>query len=172
MQNIVTQRRRQAMIRNLSILNSSGHSLVSAYFGECHSFGKDENLVTGFISALHAMGQSLAGRGVDEIHLGPLHFVILSERNLLFAIAVENEPSEDAKVSLTRIADLFLERHGSIVHDMREGDDISMFQSFPNDLVDMGIAKTSCGKYPECEGCPDAEKELPVSQFIGQVDRR
>ncbi len=160
------------MIRNLSILSSSGHSLVSAYFGECHSFGDDQNLVTGFITALHSMGQSLAGRGVDEIHLGPLHFAILSERDLLFAIAVEDEPPEDAKVSLTRIADLFLERYGSIVHDVREGDDLSMFQNFPNILVELGVAQTSCGKYPECEGCPDAEKELPLSQFIGRVDRR
>jgi hypothetical protein len=158
------------MIRNLSILDSSGRSLVSAYFGECHSFGDDENLVTGFITALHSMGQTLAGRGVDEIHLGPLRFVILSERNILFAIAVEDEPPEDAKVALTRIADLFLERYGTMVHYVKEDDDLSIFQSFPNVLIEMGIAQTSCGKYPECEGCPDADKELPMSQFIGRVE--
>lgn len=159
------------MIRNLFILDESGHSLVSAYFGECHSFGDDDKLVTGFISALHSIGQTLAGHGVDEINLGLLHFVILSERNLLFAIAVQDDSSKAAKVKLAQIADMFLERYGTTIFDVKESDKFSMFQSFPEELIQVGIAQTNCGKHPNCSECPESAKELPIGQYIRRLER-
>ena len=167
----MTLKWRQIMIRNLFILDESGHSLVSTYFGECHSFGDDDKLVTGFISALHSIGQTLGGRGVDEIRLGALNFVILSERNLLFAIAVQDDSSETAKEKLSQIADLFLESYGSIIFDIKEGDDHSMFQGFPAALIEMGIAQTNCGKYPDCSECPESAKEFPVGQYIERLQK-
>ncbi|MHA2377787.1 MAG: hypothetical protein ACXADS_00755 [Candidatus Thorarchaeota archaeon] len=151
------------MIRNLSILDSEGQSLVTSYFGECHSLGDNPTLISGFISALHRMGQDLSGKGVDEIHIGDLYFVVLTDRDMIFAIAADDEEVEGNKVKLAQIADIFLERYGSVLWSH---EDTTVFKDFVPHLLDMGVVASSCGDYPDCEGCPKSVKTLPMEHVI------
>jgi hypothetical protein len=153
------------MIRNLSILDSEGQSLVTSHFGECHSLGDNPTLISGLISALHNMGQNLSGKGVDEIHFGEIYFVILAERDLLFAIAADDEEVEENKVRLAQIADQFLERYSSALWS-RDDDDSGVFQDFVPHLLGMGLVVNSCGDYPDCDGCPKSARVLPMKQVI------
>ncbi|MFX0107593.1 MAG: hypothetical protein ACFE7R_04855 [Candidatus Hodarchaeota archaeon] len=158
------------MIRNLSILDSDGRSLVSSYFGECHSLGDNTNLISGFLSALHQMGQNLSGKGVDQISFGVLYFVLITERNLIFSVAADDGDIEANKVKLSQIADLFIERYGSILWDLDNRDDLSLFDEFVPYLLNLGVVAKSCGKYPDCMDCPDSKKTLPMEQVIQQTD--
>lgn len=155
------------MIRNLSILDSEGQSLVTSHFGECHSLGNNPTLIGGLISALHKMGQNLSGKGVDEINFGEIYFVMLTERDLLFAIAADDEEVEENKVRLAQIADQFLDRYGSTLWS-RNDDGSGVFQDFVPHLLDMGLVVNSCGDYPDCEGCPKSVRTLPIEQVIHQ----
>ena len=154
------------MIRNISILDSEGQSLVTSHFGECHSLGNNPTLISGLISALHNMGQNLSGKGVDEIHFGEIYFVVLTDRDLLFAIAADDKDVEENKVRLAQIADLFLERYSSTLWSRDDDDDSRVFQDFVPHLLDMGLVVNSCGNYPDCEGCPDSANTLPMEQVI------
>ena len=153
------------MIRNLSILDSEGQSLVISHFGECHSLGDNPTLISGLISAIHDMGHNLSGKGVDEIHFGEIYFVILAERDLLFAVAADDEEVEVNKVLLGQIADQFLERYASTLWS-RDDDDTEVFQDFVPHLLDMGLVVNSCGDYPDCDGCPKSTRMLPMEQVI------
>ena len=153
------------MIRNLSILDSEGQSLVASHFGECHSLGNNPALISGLISALHNICQKLSGKGDDEIHFGEIHFVILAERDLLFAIAADDEKVDENKVRLAQIADLFLERYSSTLWSREDGDP-NVFEDFVPHLLDMGLVVNSCGDYPDCEECPNSVRTLPIGRII------
>ena len=122
-------------------------------------------MISGLISALHNMGQNLSGKGVDEIHFGEIYFVVLTDRDLLFAIAADDEQVEENKVRLAQIADLFLERYSSNLWS-RDADDYGVFQDFVPHLLDMGLVVNSCGDYPDCDGCPKSSRVLPMEQVI------
>jgi hypothetical protein len=111
------------------------------------------------------MGQNLSGKGVDEIHFGEIYVVVLTDRDLLFAIAADDNEVEENKVRLAQIADLFLERYSSTLWS-RDDDDSGVFQDFVPHLLDKGLVVNSCGDYPDCEGCPKSVRTLPIEQVI------
>ena len=76
------------MIRNLIIVDEEGRAILSANFGECHSLGEDNELVSGFISAVYSFSKMFEAESVDEIQLGALSFILMSKGNLVFALSL------------------------------------------------------------------------------------
>ena len=77
------------MIRNLIIIDENSRTLLSANFGECHSLGEDNDMVSGFISAVHSFAKIVDAESVDEIQLGTLTFILMSKGNLVFALSAD-----------------------------------------------------------------------------------
>jgi hypothetical protein len=57
------------MIRNLVILDKNGRDLLSSNFGECHSFGDNDDMISGFISAIYTFSKMLSADTVSEIEM-------------------------------------------------------------------------------------------------------
>ncbi len=153
------------MIRNLIIIDKDGRALLSANFGECHSLGKDSDLVSGFISAIYSFSKMFEAESVDEIQLGKLTFILMSKGNLVFALSADDEDITPHKVTLVSIIDLFEELYDYYSMSVESDIDMAIFQEFPKFLVDQDILKPNCGKYTECEGCPNSEETLPLREL-------
>ncbi len=153
------------MIRNLIIIDKDGRALLSANFGECHSIGKDNDLVSGFISAIYSFSKMFEAESVDEIQMGKLSFILMSKGNLVFALSADDEDITPHKVTLVSIIDLFEELYDYYSMSVESDIDTTIFQEFPKFLVDQDILKPNCGKYTECEGCPNSEKTLPLREL-------
>ena len=158
------------MIRNLIIINENGRALISANFGECHSFGEDDELVSGFISAVHGFSRLLDAESVDEIQLGSLTFILMSKGNLIFALSADDEDLQRHRMTLTRIVDLFEDLYDYYTVCVDPEIDVAIFHEFPKFLVDQDILKPNCGNYTECEECPNSTKSLPLEDMTKQLD--
>ena len=159
-----------AMIRNLIIIDSTGRALLSANFGECHSFGEDDEMVSGFISALHGFARLLEAKTLDQIQLGRLTFVLMAKGNLVFALSADDENIPDHKITLTKIIELFEDLYDYYTVRVEPDIDVAIFQEFPKFLVDQDILKPNCGNYTECEDCPNSEKSLPLLELKEKLD--
>jgi hypothetical protein len=159
------------MIRNLVILDKNGHSLLSANFGECHSFGDNDALVSGFISAIYLFSRTFNSGTVNDIELGSLSFMLVSEGDLIFALSSDDRNASANKAALHRIVNLFISRYGSVLPESNEELDTIAFHVFPQYLVKQGILKPNCGKYDECVGCENSQKSLPLEEIMTQIER-
>lgn len=162
------------MIRNLIIIDENGRAILSANFGECHSLGEDNEMMSGFISAVHSFAKIVEAESLDAIELGTLSFILKSKGNLVFALSADDEDIIAHKKTLTTIIDLFEELYDYYSMCVDSDIDTSVFQEFPKFLVDQDILKPNCGNYTECEDCPNSSKSLPVEEMTNQLrsDRR
>jgi len=160
------------MIRDLLVLTKSGMSLVSAYFGECHSLGPDVMLTSGFVSAVLSFGQELTGQEVKRISFGDLHLLFQARDQLLMLIAVDDDDFESNQVKLQRIADLFFENYGDLLEDGHFMGNLTPFEGFRDLLIELNIAQKNCGGRPECKGCPNSKKSFPLSRILNFFRRR
>ncbi|MHA1390609.1 MAG: hypothetical protein ACTSUZ_03740 [Candidatus Thorarchaeota archaeon] len=158
------------MIRNLIIINKEGRALLSTNFGECHSLGEDDVMVSGFISALHGFSKILEATTLDQIELGALTFILMAKGNLVFALSADDENISEHKSTLVQIIELFEDLYDYYTVCVEPDIDIAIFQEFPKFLVDHEILKPNCGKYTECEDCPNREKTLPLQELTEKID--
>ena len=156
------------MIRNLIIIDEDGRALLSANFGECHSLGQDNEMVSGFISAVYSFSKMFEAENVDSIQLGALSFVLMSKGNLVFALSADDEDTTTHKTTLVAIINLFEELYDYYSMNVESDIDTAVFQEFPKFLVDQDILKPNCGKYTECEGCPNSEKTLSLQELTDE----
>ena len=158
------------MIRNLIIINRDGRALLSANFGECHSLGEDDEMVSGFISALYGFGKMLDATTLDQIQLGNLTFVLMAKGDLVFALSADDENIPQHKTTLVQIIDLFEDLYDYYTVCVEPDIDIAIFQEFPKFLVDQEILQPNCGNYTQCEECPNSTRSLPVEEMTKQLD--
>ena len=157
------------MIRNIFVIDSTtGNSLVTANFGECHSLGNDSGMVSGFISALYSFSKSLNGETINEVRLGELHFLIQNHRDLLFVIASDNDNIEENRLKLDKIARIFYELYGTQPRVLSDHGMIPL-SDFGTYLVDNGITEHNCGNNPLCDDCENREKMLPLKEMTKQI---
>ena len=159
------------MIRNLVILDKNGRSLLSANFGECHSYGDNDALISGFISAIYMFSKTLHADAVNDVELGPISFMLVSQGDLIFALSADDKDEPTNRATLRQIVNLFISRYGSVLPDREEELDIMAFYTFPQYLVKQGILKPNCGKYDECVDCENSKKSLPLEEITRQIER-
>ncbi|MHA2047837.1 MAG: hypothetical protein ACW99G_23890 [Candidatus Thorarchaeota archaeon] len=66
----------------------------------------------------------------------------------------------------------FILMSSSFSYRIEEEIDIAVFQDFPKFLVDQEILKLNCGKYVECDGCPNRDDFLPLRAMTTELDLR
>jgi hypothetical protein len=157
------------MIRNLIIIDENGRALLSANFGECHSLGEDNDMISGFISAVYGFAKIVNSTSVDEIQLGTLTFLLKSKGNLVFALSADDENLTHHRETLAKVMDLFEDLYDYYTVCIEPDVDTTVFTEFPKFLVDQGIMQPNCGNYTECDECPNRTKSLPLEEMTRQL---
>jgi hypothetical protein len=159
------------MIRNLVILDKNGRDLLSSNFGECHSFGDNDDMISGFISAIYTFSKMLSADTVSEIEMGSLSFMLTPQGDLIFALSSDDRTDQSRRAVLQQIVNLFVSRYGSVLPDTEEELDTMPFRAFPEYLVKMGVLKSNCGKHDECADCENREKSLPLKELTRRIEQ-
>lgn len=157
------------MIRNLLILDKNDRALLCSNFGECHSLCDKQEEISSFIGALSSFGRALSADTLNEISLSNLRFLIMPKEELIFSISADDDDIDSHRKTLIEIIDLFSDIYDSFSCGIEDEIDIAVYQEFPKFLVDQGILKLNCGKYQECEECPNKENSLPLHEMIKQL---
>lgn len=157
------------MIRNLLILDKNGRALLCSNFGECHSLCDNTEEISGFISALSTFGQAISADALNEISLSGLHFMLMPKEDLIFSISADDD-TETHRAILSQIVGLFADLYDSFSCGIEEEIDTSVYQEFPKFLVDQGILQLNCGKYVECNDCPNSKNSLALQKMTEELD--
>lgn len=160
------------MIRNLIILDKNGRALLCSNFGECHSLCDNAEEISGFINALSSFGSALSADVLNEITLSGLRFMLMPKEDLIFSISADDDDTKEHRAILTQIVGLFADIYDSFSCGMEDEIDTIVYQDFPKYLVDQGILQLNCGKYVECEGCPNRENSLPLREMTEELDEQ
>ncbi len=159
------------MIRNLLILDKNDRALLCSNFGECHSLCDNTEEISGFISALSTFGQALSADVLNEITLSGLRFIMMPKEDLIFSISADDDDTEAHRDILAQIIDLFADLYDSFSCGIEDEIDTTVYQEFPKFLVDQGILQLNCGKYVECEDCPNRDNSLPLQKMTEELDK-
>lgn len=160
------------MIRNLLILDKKGRALLCSNFGECHSMCDNTEEIRGFILTLSNFSNYLATEELNEVQLSGLRFLLMSRADLIFALSADDEDSERQSTVLTKIVELFADIYDTFSFGIEDEIDTVVYQDFPKFLVDQEILQLNCGKYVECEGCPNKDNSLPLREMTSQLDSK
>lgn len=160
------------MIRNLLILDKNGRALLCSNFGECHSMCDNTEELSGFIYALSKFGNELSAETLKEIRLSGLRFMLLPKEDLIFAISADDEDDIGThRRVLNEIIVLFADLYDTYSCGIEDEISTSVYQEFPKFLVDQDILQLNCGKFVECEGCPNRHKGLPLGEMTEQLHK-
>jgi hypothetical protein len=132
----------------------------------------DAEEISGFISALSSFGKYLSSDDLNQIDLSGLRFILMSRVDLIFAISADDDNTQEHSVILTKIIELFADIYDSFSFGIEDEIDTSVYREFPKFLVDQKILKLNCGKYVECEGCPNRDDSLPLRAMTEELDSR
>ncbi|MBS7248292.1 MAG: hypothetical protein QXN15_04165 [Candidatus Jordarchaeales archaeon] len=111
------------MIHNVYIMRRSGECLISRKYG---SLEADDDLVTGFLSAILNFGEQIDGERVESIVMGNKKFVYTAMNDIIFiAYADKDDP---VKESLELIGQKFMEKYGEALREWKG--DKSIFEDF------------------------------------------
>lgn len=157
------------MIRNLIIIHETRRALLTANYGDCHSLGEDNDMISGFISAVYGFAKVVNSTSVDEIELGNLTFILMSRGNLIFALSIDDGNLAEHRKTLVKIIDLFEDLYDYYSVCVASDIDTSVFAEFPKFLVDQEILQPNCGTYIECAECPNRTKSLPLEDMTKQL---
>ncbi len=157
------------MIRNLLVLDKNGRALLCSNFGECHSMCDNTEEIGGFIIALSSFGRDFSGHSLNEIRLSSLRFILKSKEDLIFSISIDDDDIERHKRTLDEIIGLFADLYDAYSYGIEDEIDTTVYREFPKFLVDQGILQLNCGKYKECEGCPNRDRSLPLREMTEQL---
>ena len=160
------------MIRNLIILDKNGRTLLCSNFGECHSMCDNAEKISGFINALSSFGKYLSSEMLNQVELSGLRFILMSRADLIFAISADDDETEVHSATLIKIIGLFADIYDSFSFGIEDEIDTAVYQDFTKFLVDQEILQLNCGKYVECEGCPNRDDSLPLGEMTTELDSR
>ena len=128
--------------------------------------------ISGFIKALSSFGDYLETAMLDEIQLSGLRFLLTSRADLIFALSADDEDSDEHRAILNKIIELFADIYDTFSFGIEDEIDTGVYQDFPKFLVDQEILQLNCGKYVECEGCPNRDNSLPLREMTTELDSK
>ncbi|MHA1943155.1 MAG: hypothetical protein ACW96M_02050 [Candidatus Thorarchaeota archaeon] len=128
--------------------------------------------ISGFINALSSFGTYLSTDTLNDIQLSNLRFILMSRADLIFAISTDDNDTEEHSTTLSKIIELFADIYDSFSFGIEDEIDVIVYQDFPKYLVDQEILQLNCGKYTECEGCPNRDDSLPLREMTVELDSR
>ncbi|MBS7287852.1 MAG: hypothetical protein KIH01_03680 [Candidatus Freyarchaeota archaeon] len=111
------------MIHNIYIMRRSGECLISRRYG---SLEADDDLVTGFLSAILNFGEQIDGERVESIIMGNKKFVYTIMNDVIFiAYADKDDP---VKEDLELLGRKFIEKYGEVLRNWKGNR--SVFEEF------------------------------------------
>ncbi|MHA2359273.1 MAG: hypothetical protein ACXAB5_03290 [Candidatus Thorarchaeota archaeon] len=128
--------------------------------------------ISGFINALSSFGKYLSTDILNDIQLSNLRFILMSRADLIFALSTDDNDTEEHSTTLSKIIELFADIYDSFSFGIEDEIDVIVYQDFPKYLVDQEILQLNCGKYTECEGCPNRDDSLPLREMTVELDSR
>ena len=159
------------MIRDIIVLTHSGVPLCYQNFGDCHQFGEDPTVISGFISALQMFSKKLTQSEVKLVQMVDKKIAFHRTKGLLYAIiSEENDPIEEIRVKTRKTAEIFENEYSEAIEEF-EGN-IEPFSGFGDLLVSLNITQKNCGGRPECAGCPNSSKNLPLQQYTKDLEEK
>ncbi|MFB0563510.1 MAG: hypothetical protein ACETWM_20105 [Candidatus Lokiarchaeia archaeon] len=151
------------MVRNFYLFRSSGECVISRDYGDPEI---DENLVSGFLSAMFSFGSNISsGRNIESVLLKDKKFVFLVNNNLIFGAYGDRD--ESIKDKLEIISDEFIETYGNLVNWSGDRDQFVDFfpkldeifgglgKETPDTLLNDFIQKIQAGKSFDIKGSLD-----------------
>lgn len=115
------------MIHNVYVMRRSGECLISRKYG---SLEADEDLVTGFLSAILNFGEQIDGERVESIIMGSKKFVYTAIGDLIFIAYADKDDS--VKEDLERLGHTFTEKYGDILKNWKG--DKNIFNEFTSTM--------------------------------------
>jgi hypothetical protein len=156
------------MIRDVIIIAKSGIPLFHKNFGACHSFGADLNMIAGFISALQLFSEELDGSDIRSMEMAQKLVVFHRFQDINYVVICDNSDAiHEIKSKIEKISEIFCHEYHQMIANFNG--DISIFDHFAQTLIDLQITQKNCGGRPECEGCPNSTKTLPLSAMISEM---
>lgn len=160
------------MIRNLLILDKNGRALLCSNFGECHSMCDNTEELSNFVQALSDFGNEISAERLNEIRLSGLRFLLMPKEDLIFSISADDQDAtEKHRKVLNEIIGLFADLYDTYSCGIEDEIETDVYKEFPKFLVDQGILDLNCGKFVECEGCPNRDKSLPLREMTEQLHK-
>lgn len=97
------------MIHNFYLFRKSGECVIFRGYGESEM---DENLVSGFLSAVFSFGSNISGRNIESVFLKDKKFVFLVINNLILGAYTDRDDSVKDKLEIVR--DEFIRDYGNL----------------------------------------------------------
>ncbi len=159
------------MIRDLLILHSSGIPIFSQNFGECHSFDRNVDEFSAFISAIRMFSEQMLGEEIKLIVMEEKKFAFHREGLYTYALITDvGDPKSEILTKIRKVAEIFSATYGEKLQKFTGN--TSDFENFGNILIELKVAQKNCGGRPECEGCPNSTKSLPLSALTESLQKK
>jgi hypothetical protein len=94
----------------------------------------------------------------------------MPKEDLLFSISADDDDTDAQRDVLVQIIGFFADLYDSFSCGIEDEIDTAVYQEFPKFLVDQGILQLNCGKYVECEDCPNKENSLPLQKMTEELE--
>ena len=142
------------MIQNIFIFKT-GVVLVNQNFGQCHSLGRDINLVSSYLYALQQISIEITGTSIKSLNFEEIAFHFYKDSkdpNIFYVVVTDiDDDLDEINFKIHRIAEIFNQNYKSILKDFYGN--VGPFRNFGDILISMNLAEKNCGGGSECEGC-------------------
>ena len=159
------------MIQNIFVFKA-GVVLVNQKFGQCHSLGRDINLVSSYLYAVQQLSIEITGTSIKSMNFEEiaLHFFKdPNDPNIFYVIVTDvDDDIDEINFKIHRIAEIFNQNYKTILEDFHGY--VNPFRNFGDILISMNLAEKNCGGGSECEGCAHKDDFSDLGKVIENIE--
>ena len=161
------------MIQNIFIFKS-GIVLVNHNFGQCHTLGRDINLVSSYLYALQQISVEITGTSIKSLNFEKISFHFYKDpydSNVFYVIVTDvDDDLEEINFKIHRIAEIFDQNYKENLQEFHGN--VGTFRNFGDILISMNLAEKNCGGGSECEGCAHNEDFSDIVNVLENSERK
>ena len=161
------------MIQNIFIFKS-GIVLVNQNFGQCHTLGRDINLVSSYLYALQQISVEITGTSIKSLNFEKIAFHFYKDPydpNVFYVIVTDvDDDLEEINFKIHRIAEIFDQNYKENLQEFHGN--VGTFRNFGDILISMNLAEKDCGGGSECEGCAHNKDFSEIGKIIEVKERK
>jgi len=122
------------MIRNVLVVGEHGRLVYS--YDYCCGDAKETNVegMGALVSVVHNIIPLLTGSSIKKIKIDEENLLIHAHENLVFAISVEGQVTEEYEKKLDFVVEKFTSHYEGIIPFLDENTDLEVFNDFTNVL--------------------------------------
>jgi len=147
--------------------------LVNHNFGQCHSLGRDINLVSSYLYALQQISVEITGTSIKSLNFEKIAFHFYKDpydSNVFYVIVTDvDDDLEEINFKIHRIAEIFDQKYKENLQEFHGN--VGTFRNFGDILISMNLAEKDCGGGSECEGCAHNENFSEIGKIIEVKER-